>query len=76
MFYSYLLLGVCLLNPLAICFFVLWYKLKTRKPDPTEKPLTTTATELLNQLNRGGAVVITQVVDPSQIFMYSPKDRR
>lgn len=41
-----------------------------------ESELSTDATELLSQLVKGGAVVVTQVIDPAQVFMYSPKDKR
>lgn len=40
-----------------------------------KKEKTQDATELLAELMSGGAVVVTQVIDPSSMFMYSPRDR-
>jgi len=72
----YVLYALIACNPLSILFCYLWIKEKSKPlPPPPEKPLSTTATELLDQLNRGGAVIITQVVDPAKMFMYSPRDK-
>ena len=44
------------------------------KPKKQEKvELTKDATELLSELTRGGAIVVTQVVDPATVFQWSPK---
>lgn len=45
------------------------------RPGRAEKPeLTRDASQLLSDLMKGGAVVVTQVIDPSSIFLYSPRD--
>jgi hypothetical protein len=45
-----------------------------RQTKPTPQ-LTTDANKLLSELLAGGAVAILKVVDPSAIFLWSPKDR-
>ena len=37
-----------------------------------KKELTRDATELLHSLMSGGAVCVTQVIDPTSIFLHSP----
>jgi len=46
----------------------------TRKEDP-KKVLTTEAHELLSELMKGGAVIVTQVIDKNELFLWSPKGR-
>lgn len=41
---------------------------------PKQKQLTQDANQLLSDLMRGGAVVITQIAKPEEIFLYSPRD--
>lgn len=46
-----------------------------RKKETTQKvELTKDANVLLAELLQGGAVVTVQVVNPAEIFVYSPKD--
>jgi len=47
-------------------------QLKRFKTQKTE--LTTDANQLLAQLMQGGAVITVQVVSPSEVFQWSPKD--
>jgi len=57
---------------LLLALFILWRK----KPGKADAPsLTKDANQLLSDLLKGGSVVITQVVNPDDIFLYSPKDR-
>lgn len=51
---------------------VFLFKASRKKPDP-EKSLTTDASELLADLMSSGAVVVTQVLKPDEIFHWSPK---
>jgi hypothetical protein len=54
--------------------FLVWI-LRLRRPGKAAKPeLTKDATELLSDLMGGGSVIVTQVINPSDIFLYSPKD--
>ena len=46
---------------------------KAKKKKPQEKTLTKDATELLGELTKGGAIVVTSVVDPASLFQWSPK---
>jgi len=63
-----LFLNLCL----VVISFILWRK----KPGTAQAPsLTIDANQLLSDLLKGGSVVITQVVNPEDIFLYSPKDR-
>jgi hypothetical protein len=51
--------------------------LRLRKPGKAAKPeLTMDATQLLSDLMRGGSVVVAEVINPSDIFLYSPKDQK
>ncbi len=52
----------------ALVVFLLLRKKKQEKPI-----LTADANELLAQLLKGGAVAVVRVVDPSAIFLWSPK---
>jgi hypothetical protein len=47
-----------------------------RKPKTPERQLDKSATELLQELMEGGAVVVTSVVDPASVFQWSPKAKR
>jgi hypothetical protein len=58
---------LCLFEAVYIAYLL---RRKSRsKPD-------TTASELLSQLLRGGAVVVTQVVNPADLFLWSPRDSK
>jgi hypothetical protein len=61
-----------LLN-IVLVSWVLYLRFRKKPPEP-KKELTKDATELLSELMSRGAVIVTQVVDPSSMFMYSPKD--
>ena len=56
----------CILFGLSIW---LWKSGKTSKP-----ALDKDASQLLSDLLSGGAVAVVQVIDPSSMFLYSPKD--
>ena len=55
-----------------ILFLVLLYR-KSKKP-PIQ--ITKDANQLLSELLTGGAVVTVQVVNPAEVFTWSPKDGR
>lgn len=56
--------------------FLVWI-FRLRKPGKAAKPeLTMDATQLLSDLMRGGSVVVAEVINPSDIFLYSPKDQK
>ena len=40
-----------------------------------DKDNTRDASELLSKLLSGGAVVVTQIIDPNDILLHSPRDR-
>lgn len=67
----YLVLSCGLNIVAAILVAYLFFRLKSLKKKPE---LTKDATKLLSELMRSGAVVVTQVIDPGQLFMYSPRD--
>lgn len=54
---------------LSIWVFILLKKLQ-KPPEKTEQTLD--ATELLKNLMNGGAVIVTQVIDPTHMFLHSP----
>ena len=58
----------------VICFieagFIVWLLKSQKKPKPDQ-----TATQLLQHLFSSGAVVVTQVIDPSSMFVHAPRDR-
>ena len=60
---------LCLSNLITGVFL---FRATRKKPDP-EKSLSTEASELLGDLMTGGAVVVTQVIKPDEIFHWSPK---
>jgi hypothetical protein len=63
------------LNLIAVvCIaFILVRSRKGAKLPPPQ--LDKTASELLADLLNGGAVAVTQIIDPASMFMVSPKDR-
>jgi hypothetical protein len=65
----YVLLTANLLVTCLVCFLLI------RKKKQEKQTLTADANELLAQLLKGGAVAVIRVVDPSAIFLWSPKDR-
>jgi hypothetical protein len=69
------LLAVSLVCNVVLLVLAVWFWF--RRPGKAEGPrLDTNATELLSRLMADGAVVVTQVVDPSSIFLYSPRDNQ
>ena len=64
-----LLIASVLINILLAFLYALSFRKK-----PVERVLTVDATRLLGELSNGGAVIVTQVLDPNYIFNYSPKD--
>lgn len=72
MLYSLIASLVCNLF-LVLSLLYLWRK----KPGTAIAPtLTKDANQLLSDLLNRGSVVITQVVDPNDVFLYSPRDRQ
>ena len=57
---------------LSLAGVILW--LLKRKPQKQKPELDVTASELLSKLMAGGAVVVTQILDPSELFLWSSKD--
>ena len=57
---------------LSLAGVILW--LLKRKPQKQKPELDVTASELLSKLMGGGAVVVTQILDPSELFLWSSKD--
>lgn len=54
---------------------LLVYVWRLRRPGKAAQPqLTKDASQLAADLLSGGAIIVTQVIDPSSIFLYSPKD--
>jgi len=45
-------------------------KKRLKEPVPDQ-----TATELLRDLTNGGAIAVLKVIDPSSMFLYSPRER-
>ena len=45
-------------------------KKRIKEPEPDQ-----TATELLRDLVNGGAVAVVKIVDPTSMFLYSPRER-
>jgi hypothetical protein len=68
MIFEILTVVLLLTNIMTLAFLV-----RASKKKPEKKNLTQDATELLSQLTQGGAVVVTQVIDPATIFQWSPK---
>lgn len=56
---------------LAVTNLVTLFYLRKKSKQPE---LTKDANQLLGELLQGGAVAVVQVANPSEIFMYSPKD--
>jgi hypothetical protein len=58
-----------------IIAFLVYYSLSLRKkiknPVPDEN-----ASELLQRLLKGGAVVVTQIIDPESLFLHSPRAKK
>lgn len=70
MMYGFILSMVC--NVLCLVWIF-----RLRRPGKAAKPeLTIDATQLLSDLMRGGSVVVAEVINPSDIFLYSPKDQK
>ena len=66
-----------LITSLVLNLFGLFLIYRLRKPGKAAKPeLTMDATQLLSDLMRGGSVVVAEVINPSDIFLYSPKDQK
>ena len=63
----YVLLAANLMATSLVCFLLI------RKKKQEKPTLTADANELLTQLLKGGAVAVVRVVDPSAIFLWSPK---
>lgn len=65
----------CLLFGVLVYSFQQFKEIENLKRalESKEENLSIDAFEVLEQLKKGGAVVITQVVDPAQVFAYSPK---
>jgi len=64
-----IILSASILLNAVLTFFIL------RKRKAPQPKLTKDATELLAELTSGGAVVVTNVLDPAYLFEYSPKDK-
>ena len=64
----YTTLSASVLLNAVLAFFLLRRK-------PPEKQLTKDANELLAELMKGSAVIVTQVTDPDYLFTFSPRDR-
>ena len=63
----------CILLSVAVIVegaYILWLIRSQKKPKPDQ-----TATQLLQHLFSSGAVVVTQVIDPSSMFVHAPRDR-
>jgi hypothetical protein len=59
---------------LFLFFVVLKQRTQLKILKSKKSELTTDANQLLAQLMQGGAVITVQVVSPSEIFQWSPKD--
>lgn len=59
-----------------VCNVVLlvWVYRLTRPGKAKQPELTKDASQLLADMLKGGAITVTQIIDPSSIFLYSPKD--
>lgn len=55
-----------------ICTVIYFLKRKHKQQKPN---LDHTASDLLKDLLNGGAVAVVRVIDPSSIFLWSPKDK-
>ena len=81
MIYESLIFLLCLSNVANLIYF-LW-KIRHLKEDHAQKllesekkpALTKDASELLKDMLNGGAIAVVKVIDPSSIFLWSPKDR-
>ena len=62
----------CFLN-IVLVSLLLYIRFR-KKPPQKKTELTKDASQLLSELMARGAVVVTQVIDPSAMFLYSPKD--
>lgn len=68
MLYLIVVCAILFITNIISLYFVFRFK-KTKN-----RQLTTDANQLLSNLLNRGSVVITQIADPTEMFLYSPKD--
>jgi hypothetical protein len=73
MFYYLFLLALSLNLILLAIISYLIFKKKPQEPQ-SKKELTSDASDLLRDLMNGGAIAVVKVIDPSSIFLQSPRD--
>ena len=70
-FYLFLsALSIILILLATIAYLIL----RRNEQPPDKKEYTVEASDLLRDLLNGGAITVTQVIDPSSIFLHSPRD--
>jgi hypothetical protein len=65
--------SLCVSNLVTGAFLFKYFK--KSKENPNESKLDLDATDLLTQLMKGGAVVVTGVINKEELFMWSPRNR-
>ena len=64
-----------LISMFGLNVFLLVWVYRLRKPGKAAKPqLTVDSSQLLANLLSGGAVAVIQIIDPTSIFLHSPRD--
>ena len=63
-----------LISMFGLNVFLLVWVYRLRKPGKATRPeLTQDASELMASLLSGGAVAVVKIIDPSSIFLHSPR---